>query len=166
VNDRVERTEDAVSESEGAVVAWTEEQRRERASASGRAAHEGRQQLSDRVERTEDTVISDEENPAQAVSTPGVRGALARFRVMAYVVGVGLLALCASMILNYGFDQEQYTKFVGPVHGFLYIGYFLATIDLALKVRWSVKRTILILLAGMVPFVSFIAERRVTRDIR
>jgi len=38
--------------------------------------------------------VTDEENPAQAVGTAGVRGALARYRVMAYIVGVGLLALC------------------------------------------------------------------------
>jgi integral membrane protein len=91
--------------------------------------------------------------------------ALARYRVMAYVVGVGLLTLCAAMVLRYGFDQRQWVKIVGPVHGFLYIVYFLATVDLALKVRWSVMRTLLILLAGMVPFVSFIAERRVTRTV-
>jgi glycerol-3-phosphate dehydrogenase len=40
-----------VSESEGAVGAWTAEQRRERAPASDRAAHKGRRQLSDRAER-------------------------------------------------------------------------------------------------------------------
>ena len=114
---------------------------------------------------TERPVISDEENPAQAVPAAGIRGALGRYRVMAYVVGVGLLALCASMILDYGFGQDQYTKIVGPVHGFLYIVYFLATVDLALKARWSVKRTVLVLLAGMVPFVSFIAERRVSRRL-
>src|SRR5436190_23725837 len=109
---------------------------------------------------------TDEENPAQAVSAAGIRGALARYRVMAYVVGVGLLALCAAMILNYGFGEKQYTKIVGPVHGFLYIIYFLTVVDLALKLRWSVKRAVLILLAGMVPFVSFIADRRVTSTIR
>src|SRR5262245_38435641 len=110
---------------------------------------------------SERPVISDEENPAQAVAASGVRGALARYRVMAYVVGVGLLALCAAMVLSYGFDQKQYTKIVGPVHGFLYIVYFLATVDLALKLRWSVRRTVLILLAAMVPFLSFVAERRI-----
>jgi integral membrane protein len=115
---------------------------------------------------TERPVISDEENPAQAVPARGVRGALARFRVMAYVVGVGLLALCVAMVLNYGFDQEQYSRVIGPVHGFLYILYFLATVDLALKVRWTVKRTLLILLAAMVPFVSFVAERRVTHEVQ
>jgi integral membrane protein len=110
--------------------------------------------------------MTDEENPAQAVSASGVRGALARYRVMAYVVGVGLLALCVSMVLEYGFDQEQYTRVVGPVHGFLYIVYLVACVDLALKARWSMKGTVLVLLAGMVPFVSFVAERRVTEKVR
>lgn len=94
-----------------------------------------------------------------------VSGALGRFRVMAYVVGVGLLALCAAMILNYGFDEKQFTKIVGPIHGFLYIVYFLATVDLALKARWSVKGTVLVLLAAMVPFLSFWMERRVTHKV-
>jgi integral membrane protein len=114
---------------------------------------------------TEPPVVTDEEHPAQAMPASGVRGALARFRVMAYVVGVGLLALCTAMILEYVFDQEQYAKIVGPVHGFLYILYFLATVDLALKVRWPVRRTLLVLLAGMIPFVSFVAERKVTSEI-
>lgn len=94
-----------------------------------------------------------------------ITSALARFRVMAYVVGIGLLALCAAMILNYGFDEKQFTKIVGPFHGFLYIIYFLATVDLALKARWSVKGTVLVLLAAMVPFLSFFVERRVTHKV-
>ncbi|MGH3759918.1 DUF3817 domain-containing protein [Actinophytocola sp.] len=109
---------------------------------------------------------TDEENPAQAASAGGVRGALARYRVLAYVVGVGLLALCASMILEYVFDQDQYTAIVGPVHGFLYIVYLVAVVDLALKARWSLKGAILVMLAGVVPLVSFVAERRVTAKVR
>lgn len=97
---------------------------------------------------------------------PGVRGALTRFRVLAYIVGVGLLALCASMVLEYVFDQPQYTRIVGPVHGFLYAVYLVVTIDLALKARWSVKGTVLVLIAGTIPFLSFIAERKVTHRVR
>ncbi|GLZ39485.1 DUF3817 domain-containing protein [Actinokineospora sp. NBRC 105648] len=106
--------------------------------------------------------ITDEENPAQAVGVRGVRGALARYRVMAYVVGVGLLALVAAMVLKYAFDNSTPVAIVGPAHGFLYAVYLLAAFDLALKARWSVKGTLLVLLAGMVPFVSFVVERRVT----
>jgi integral membrane protein len=111
-----------------------------------------------------DVAIS-EETPARDAGVRGLTGALARYRIAAYVVGVGLLALCAAMVLNYGFGEPQYSRIVGPVHGFLYVVYLGLTVDLGLKARWPMTRTVLILLAGMVPFVSFIAERKVTREI-
>jgi integral membrane protein len=115
---------------------------------------------------TADSPVTDEENPAQAVGDAGVRGALARFRVMAYIVGVGLLVLCFAMVMNYGFDKPGYSAVVGPVHGFLYIVYLVTIVDLALKARWSLKGTILVMLSGVVPVGSFFAERAVTRRVR
>ena len=64
--------------------------------------------------RTTESPVTDEENPAQAVGDAGVKGALARFRVLAYIVGVGLLALCFGMVMNYVFDQSQYSAIIGP----------------------------------------------------
>jgi integral membrane protein len=111
-------------------------------------------------------VVTNEENPATDTAAPGIKGALARYRVLAYIVGVGLLALVAAMVMNYGFDQPQYTRIVGPVHGFLYVIYLVMTVDLGLKARWPIVKTGLVLLAGMIPFVSFIVERRITREFR
>ena len=111
-------------------------------------------------------VVTNEENPAKDAAAPGIKGALARYRVLAYIVGVGLLALVAAMVMNYGFDQPQYSRIVGPVHGFLYVIYLVLTVDLGLKARWPIVRTGLVLLAGMIPFVSFIVERRISREFR
>jgi integral membrane protein len=113
-----------------------------------------------------DAPVTDEENPAQAVGDAGLKGALARFRVLAYIVGVGLLALCFAMVMNYAFDEPRYSAIIGPVHGFLYIVYLVTIADLALKARWSVKGTILVMLSGVVPVGSFFAERAVTRRVR
>ncbi|HEX6353586.1 MAG TPA: DUF3817 domain-containing protein [Actinophytocola sp.] len=85
---------------------------------------------------------------------------------MAYIVGVGLLALCFGMVMNYAFDEGQYSAVIGPVHGFLYIVYLVAIVDLALKARWSLKGTILVMLSGVVPVGSFFAERAVTRRVQ
>jgi integral membrane protein len=115
---------------------------------------------------TAESPVTDEENPAQAVGDAGVKGALARFRVLAYIVGVGLLALCFGMVMNYAFDEGQYSAIIGPVHGFLYIVYLVTIVDLALKARWSLKGTILVMLSGVVPVGSFFAERAVTRRVR
>jgi hypothetical protein len=39
-------------------------------------------------------------------------------------------------------------------------------VDLGLRAKWSWKRMILIALAGTVPFLSFVAERSATKNIR
>lgn len=113
-----------------------------------------------------DAPLTDEEHPAQSVGDAGVKGALARFRVMAYIVGVGLLALCVSFTMKLAFDKPQYSAIIGPIHGFLYIVYLLTIVDLALKARWSLKGTILVMLSGVVPIGSFFAERAVTHRVQ
>jgi integral membrane protein len=95
-----------------------------------------------------------------------VRGALTRFRVMAYVVGVWLVLLVlVAMPLKYFADSPRMVEIVGPVHGFLYLAYLATALDLAFRARWSAVRTVLVMLAGTVPFLSFYAERRVTAEL-
>ena len=93
--------------------------------------------------------------------------ALTRFRIVAYVVGVVLIALVVvGMPLKYGFDEPGLVAGIGPLHGFLYIGYLLVTFDLGRRAGWPFGRMVLIMLAGTVPFLSFYAERVATRWIR
>jgi integral membrane protein len=101
-----------------------------------------------------------------AGSTASLNGPLMRFRTAAYVTGVGLLGLCSVMVLRYGFDNPEPSAIYSPIHGVIYMIYLVLTIDLALKARWSIKGTILVLLAGCVPFVSFLVERRVSHRVR
>ncbi|MEV8607629.1 DUF3817 domain-containing protein [Amycolatopsis sp. NPDC051373] len=94
-----------------------------------------------------------------------LNGALVRFRATAWTTGVGLLVLCATMVIEYGFGNATPAAVYSPIHGVLYMIYLACSIDLAIKARWSIKSTILVLLAGCVPFVSFIVERRVTHRV-
>lgn len=93
-------------------------------------------------------------------------GALTRFRIIAYVVGVMLLLLTVGMVLRYGFGMPRMSQTVSPIHGFLYMVYLVAVFDLGRRVGWSVKRLVLVMLAGTVPLLSFYAERRVTTGLR
>jgi integral membrane protein len=93
-------------------------------------------------------------------------GALTRFRIMAYVVGVVLIILTIGMVLKYGFDEPIVVEAIGPIHGFLYVLYLLTVIDLALKAKFSIVKTLLVMLAGTVPFLSFVAEHIVVRDVK
>lgn len=94
-------------------------------------------------------------------------GALLRYRAMAYVVGVVLIVLVViGMPLKYVWDEPAVVETVGPAHGFLYMIYLLAAFDLARRARWPLRRMVLVMLAGTIPFVSFYAERVVTGWVR
>lgn len=85
---------------------------------------------------------------------------------MAYVVGVMLLILTFAVILRYGFGEPTLSKVVSPIHGFLYMIYLVTVIDLGLRAKFSVVKMVLVMLAGTIPFVSFIAEHRVAEEIK
>ncbi len=96
-----------------------------------------------------------------------MKSALTRYRVMAYVVGVLLVVLTlVAMPLKYLADQPALVAIIGPMHGFLYMVYLLVSLDLATRSRWPIRYTLLVMLAGTVPFLSFVAEHKVTRRVR
>jgi len=93
--------------------------------------------------------------------------ALMRFRVVAYVVGVFLLLLVfVAMPLKYFADEPMFVAIIGPVHGFIYMVYLVAAFDLAVRAKWPFVRTVLVLLAGTIPVMSFVAERKATSWVR
>ncbi len=106
--------------------------------------------------------------PAEAARlTPGMSAALLRFRVIAIVVGIGLIILVlVGMPLKYLSDIPTVVAVVGPAHGALYVLYLIAAFELSQRAKWSWRGTIAILLAGTIPFLSFVAERVVTRKVR
>jgi hypothetical protein len=52
------------------------------------------------------------------------------------------------------------------VHGYLYLVYVVVAVDLWFRARLPIGRTVLVVLAGTVPFMSFVAERWVTPRVR
>ncbi|GHF82655.1 DUF3817 domain-containing protein [Amycolatopsis bartoniae] len=95
-----------------------------------------------------------------------LKGPLLRYRVLAYATGVALLCLTAAFILKYAADSPGMMSWAGVTHGVFYMVYLVMAVDLALKARWSIKGTILVLLAGTIPFLSFVAERAVTHRVQ
>ena len=98
---------------------------------------------------------------------PAARKALTFFKVMALVVGVGLLVLVVEMVLSYGFDRKGTDNplyWWPQPHGFIFMVYVVATANLGFKLGWSIGRMVLVMLAGCVPFLSFWVERRVSRE--
>jgi integral membrane protein len=98
------------------------------------------------------------------IFSPSVEGALLRYRVMAYIVGTGLLVLVVIGVpLQYAANSPGVVKVVGPLHGFLYIVYLVFALDLWRRERWSLTRLVAMVAAGFVPGVAFYCERVMTR---
>jgi integral membrane protein len=96
----------------------------------------------------------------------GLAGAVLRYRIMAWTVGVGLLILVfVGIPLQYGADVPQVSAIVGPFHGFLYIVYLVCAVDLARRARFTLLQMAAMIAAGFLPFVAFIIEHRVMQRL-
>jgi integral membrane protein len=94
-----------------------------------------------------------------------VHGALIRYRIIAWTVGVVLLVLVLVAVpVKYIGGNDTLVAAVGPIHGFLFMVYVALTFDLGRRVRWSLGRMVLVMLAGTIPFLSFWTERKVSHS--
>jgi integral membrane protein len=92
-----------------------------------------------------------------------VEAAVLRYRVMAYVTGVVLVVLCFVGIPLQVAGHPSVANNVGVVHGILYIIYLVFAWILSRKLELATKPTVIMLLAGTIPIMTFIVERWVTR---
>lgn len=93
-----------------------------------------------------------------------VERALRHYRVMAFVVGTGLLILSfAGLPLQYvvGGVWEKVVPVGWTIHGILYIVYLLTAVDLARKARFTLAQMAATVGAGFLPFLAFFVEHRV-----
>ena len=90
---------------------------------------------------------------------------LTRFRVVAVLVGIGLLVhVLVVMPVRCLAGNPHFSKYFSPVPGPVYMLYLVATVDLGRRAGWTVLRMLRVMLAGTVPFLSFVVERRVARE--
>ena len=108
--------------------------------------------------------------------------ALTRYRALANVVGVLLIVLClVGLPLNeahkvdpawfpLGSNAQQVgdaiSKYLGVAHGWLYMLFLVLAFVLSRRARWSVGFTVVTLVCGTVPILSFWAEHRATQQVR
>jgi integral membrane protein len=98
---------------------------------------------------------------------PSVAPALTRYRIAAYVVGVGLLVLVFVAIpVKYIGGHPTPSAIISPIHGFFYMAYLVCTLDLGLRLKWSIPRIVGVMLAGTVPFLSFYFEHRIAKRVK
>lgn len=109
--------------------------------------------------------------PPTAAWARKARGALTRYRVMAWITGTMLVLLTVEMVLKYvlhagGYDADGELRpvigaWVAYAHGWIYVLYLVAVFDLWATLRWRLGRLVTLAAAGVVPVMSFVLERRV-----
>ena len=106
---------------------------------------------------------------ARAIERTAYAGALLRYRIMAFTTGIvlmlGTIALVSKDVVHVR-HMEPGTGLLWLAHGYLYLVYVIATFSLGLKLRWPLPRYVLVMAAGTIPTMSFLAEHFVTRDAR
>lgn len=122
-----------------------------------------------------------------------IQGALKLYKVFAFITGIMLLILVAKMIMDYGFGYELYaggttadgaenslgfhpkdsvidgtgiSYWIAVIHGWIYVIYIIAGFRLWYLMTWKVGRLVTIVLGGVVPFLSFVVERKIAREVR
>ncbi len=93
-----------------------------------------------------------------------MRAAALRYRVMAYITGVLIIVVCfAGIPLQVAAHNAWIVQYVGTVHGWLYVVYVVVAYILAQKLKMKAGPTVLLLLAGTVPVMTFFVERWMQR---
>ena len=93
-----------------------------------------------------------------------MRAAALRYRVMAYITGVLIIVVCfAGIPLQVVAHNTFVVNDIGTVHGVLYIIYVIFAYILAQKLKMKLGPTLLLLLAGTVPIMTFFVERWMNR---
>jgi integral membrane protein len=79
---------------------------------------------------------------------------------MAYVTGVVLIILCfVGIPLQVAAHNTLVVNDVGTLHGILYIIYLITAYLLTRQLRLAMGPTLLVLLAGTIPVLTFVVER-------
>lgn len=126
---------------------------------------------------------------------PAIRGALRFYQVCSVITGTFLLLLLAEMLVKYAFGYELFfggsggaayfaPVVAGPdghqstgdglnvsmtiliVHGWFYVVYLFSCFRVWSLMRWPFWRFLLLAAGGVVPFLSFIMEAVVSKDVR
>ncbi|MBT2682772.1 DUF3817 domain-containing protein [Bacillus sp. ISL-37] len=90
--------------------------------------------------------------------------AISRFRMMGLFEGGSLLVLVfIAMPLKYWAGFPEAVRFVGSLHGFLFVLYVLMIIYTTFKVRWSFLWAVSAFAVAFIPFGNMVLDRFLQR---
>lgn len=91
----------------------------------------------------------------------------------AILTGIWLLILVAEMVYQYlilgsarAHEMPEWMSLIGPIHGGVFMVYVVACLDLGTKARWEPVKWLTTMLAGVVPLLSFVVERKRREEVK
>jgi integral membrane protein len=82
------------------------------------------------------------------------------FRKVAFAEGISFLLIGITMVFKYNFGILWPNYIVGMAHGILFIAYLGLLYFVQEKYNWTFKKSILAFIASLIPFGTFIADRK------
>ncbi len=83
------------------------------------------------------------------------------FRIVALLEGLSYIALLfIGVPFKYLAGDPQYVKMLGMPHGMLFMGYLVLAYLIKEEMQWTKKEFRIVLLASIIPFGTFIVERK------
>lgn len=89
---------------------------------------------------------------------------LGRFRLVAMLEGISYLLFGLTVPLKYWYSMPEPNFYVGMAHGLLFLLYCFLLIMAAVEHRWSFLKMVLAFVASLLPFGTFIADKRLFND--
>ncbi len=90
---------------------------------------------------------------------------IGRLRAIGMIEGVSFLVLLGiAMPLKYFAGQPLAVRYVGWIHGVLFVLFCWALLDAKLEHRWSVKKALGPFLAALLPFGPFAIDHRLKAE--
>ena len=88
-----------------------------------------------------------------------------QLRLLAILEGISYVSFGLTMPLKYIMDIKGPNFYVGMAHGFLFIAYCIWVVVVAQDRKLKMKETGLLLVASLVPFMTFWADKKILSKI-
>lgn len=89
-----------------------------------------------------------------------LKNSLSRFRLVAFLEGCSFLLFAITMPLKYMIGMPKPNYFVGMAHGILFMLYIVLLLQVSTEYKWPIKKILLAFVASLIPFGTFIANKK------
>ena len=89
------------------------------------------------------------------------------FRIIAFLEGLSyVLLLFIAVPVKYLNNDPSYVKMLGMPHGLLFMGYIALAIVLRTDNQWIKNNFFMVLMASVIPFGTFVVEKKLNKTIQ